>query len=108
MQAIHGGQAKTDTIDAQTIALLFRGGMLPQAYVSPAERRATRERLRRRIPLVRKRAELLTHVPHTHRQYNVPESGTKSADTTNRPGGAERCADPAVPKSIEVALALLD
>jgi hypothetical protein len=33
MQAIHGGTAKHDTIDAQTIAVLLRGGMLPQAYV---------------------------------------------------------------------------
>jgi hypothetical protein len=29
MLAIHGGKAKHDTIDAQTIALLLRGGMLP-------------------------------------------------------------------------------
>lgn len=31
MKAIHGGKAKNDTIDAQKIALLLRGGMLPQA-----------------------------------------------------------------------------
>jgi len=31
MKAIHGGQAKNDTIDAQKIAVLLRGGMLPQA-----------------------------------------------------------------------------
>ena len=31
MQAIHGGKAKNDTIDAQHIAVLLRGGMLPQA-----------------------------------------------------------------------------
>ena len=31
MQAIHGGKAKNDTIDAQKIAALLRGGMLPQA-----------------------------------------------------------------------------
>jgi Transposase len=32
-KAIHGGQAKHDTIDAQKIAVLLRGGMRPQAYV---------------------------------------------------------------------------
>ncbi len=31
MKAIHGGKAKTDTIDAHKIAVLLRGGMLPQA-----------------------------------------------------------------------------
>ena len=43
MPALHGGKATNDTIDAQKIAILLRGGMLPQAYVSPAERRATRD-----------------------------------------------------------------
>lgn len=31
MKAIHGGQVKNDRIDSQKIALLLRGGMLPQA-----------------------------------------------------------------------------
>jgi hypothetical protein len=33
MKALHGGKAQNDKIDAHTIALLRRGGMLPQAYV---------------------------------------------------------------------------
>jgi Transposase len=45
MQAMHGGQAKHDRLDADTIAVLLRGGMLPQAYAYPAARRATREAL---------------------------------------------------------------
>jgi transposase len=108
MKAIHGGNAKNDKIDAQQIAVLLRGGMLPQAYVSPAAMRASRDRRRRRIHLVRKRAELLTHVQHTNSQYNLPEIGTKIAYTTNRAGVAERFADPAVQKSVEVDLALID
>jgi transposase len=108
MKAIHGGKAKNDKIDAQKIAVLLRGGMLPQAYVSPAERRATRDLLRRRIHLMRKRAELLTHVQQTNSQYNLPEMGKKIAYKTNRTGVAERFADPAVQKSIEVDLALID
>ena len=58
MKAIHGGKAKNDKIDAHKIAVLLRGGMLPQAYVYPAEMRATRDLLRRRMHLMRKRAEL--------------------------------------------------
>ena len=36
MKAIHGGKAKNDRIDAHKIAVLLRGGMIPQAYVYPA------------------------------------------------------------------------
>ena len=108
MKAIHGGKAKNDKIDAQKIAGLLRGGLLPQAYVYPAAMRATRDLLRRRGHLVRKRAELLTHVQQTNRQYNLPELGKDIAYKTNRPGVAERFADPAVQKSVEVDLALID
>ena len=108
MKAIHGGKAKNDKIDAQKIAILLRGGMLPQAYVYPAKMRATRDLLRRRMHLTRKRAELLTHVQQTNSQYNLPEIGKKIAYKTNRAGVAERFADPAVQKSIEVDLALID
>jgi transposase len=108
MKAIHGGKAKNDKIDAQKIAVLLRGGMLPQAYVYPAAMRATRDLLRRRMPLMRKRAELLTHVQQTNWQYNVPEIGKKIADKANRAGVAERFPEPAVQKSIAVDLALID
>jgi len=107
MKAIHGGKAKHDPIDAQTIAVLLRGGLLPQASVSPAERRATRDVLRRRMPLARTRGALLAHVHHTNSQYTLPAIGTKIASKANRDGVAERCADLAVPKSIEVDLALI-
>jgi transposase len=107
MKAIHGGKAKNDKIDAQKIAVLLRGGMLPQAYVYPADMRATRDLLRRRIHLMRKRAELLGHIQQTNSQYNLPDIGKKIAYKANRDGVAERCADPAVPKSIDVDLALI-
>jgi transposase len=107
MKAIHGGKAKNDKIDAQKIAVLLRGGMLPQAYVYPAAMRATRDLLRRRTHLMRKRAELLTHIQQTNSQYNLPEIGKKIAYKANRDGVAERFPDPAVQKSIEVDLALI-
>jgi transposase len=108
MKAIPGGKAKHDNIAAHQIAVLLRGGMLPQAYVDPAKMRATRDLLRRRRHLMRQRAELLTHVQQTNCQYNWPEIGKKIADKANRLGVAERFADPAVPKSIAVDLALID
>src|ERR671923_752380 len=107
MKAIHGGKAKNDKSDAHKIAVLLRGGMLPQAYVYPAQMRATRDLLRRRMSLTRKRAELLTHVHNTNSQYNLPEIGQKIAYKANREGVAERFNDPAVQKTIEVDLALI-
>jgi transposase len=107
MKAIHGGKAKNDKMDAQKIAVLLRGGMLPQAYVYPAEMRATRDLLRRRMYLPRKRAELLTHIQNPNSQYNLPEIGKRLAYNANRTGVAERFPDPAVQKSMEVDLALI-
>jgi transposase len=107
MKAIHGGKAKNDKIDAHKIAVLLRGGMLPQAYVYPADMRATRDLLRRRLSLTRKRAELLAHIQNTNSQSNLPEIGKKLAYQANRDGVAERFPDPAVPKSMAVDLALL-
>jgi transposase len=108
MKAIHGGKAKNDRIDAHKIAVLLRGGMLPQAYAYPAAMRATRDLLRRRMHLMRKRAELLAHVQNINSQYNLPEIGKKLAYKANRQGVAERFAEPAVQKSVEVDLALID
>jgi hypothetical protein len=107
MKAIHGGQAKHDPIDAHKMAVWLRGGRLPQAYVDPADMRTTRDLLRRRMYLTRKRAELLAHIQHTNSQYNLPEIGKQLADKANRDGVAERFPDPAVQKSMEVDLALL-
>src|SRR4030095_9143431 len=107
MKAIHGGKAKNDTIDSQKIATLPRGGMLPKAYVYPAEMRAPRDLLRRRTHLMRKRAELLAHVQNTNSQYNLPDIGKKIAYKANREGVAERFDDPAVHKTIAVDLDLI-
>jgi transposase len=107
MQAIHGGKATNDTSDAHTMAVLLRGGMLPQASVSPAAMRATRDLLRRRMSLTRQRAEWLAHLQHTNSQYNLPEIGTKLASTANRDGVAERFPALAVHQSMAVDLALL-
>jgi transposase len=108
MKAIHGGKAKNDRIDALKIATLLRGGMLPQAYVYPAGMRATRDLLRRRLHLVRKRGQLLAHIQMTSHQYNLPPLGKRIAYPANREGVAEHFEDRAVRKSIAVDLALLE
>ena len=108
MKAIHGGKSKNDKIDSKKIATLLRGGNIPMAYVYPRKMRSTRDLLRRRNHLMRKRSELLAHIQNTNSQYNLPEFGKKLAYKANREGVAEHFPDPSVNKSIEVDLQLLD
>lgn len=56
---------------------------------------------------MRQRAEVLAHIQNTKSPYNLPAIGEKIASKANRAGGAERLPEPAVPKSIDVALALI-
>jgi transposase len=107
MKAIHGGKAQHDQIDSQKIAALFRGGMLPHAYVYPAAMRATRDLLRRRTHLMRTRAELWAHGHNTNSPYHLPEIGQKIAYKATREGVADRFTDLAVQQNIEVDLALI-
>ena len=110
LKAIHGGKTKTDKIDAHKIALLLRGGMLPQAYVYPKGRRETRDLLRRRMYLVHKRAETMAHLQNTNSQYNLPPFGKKIDRASNRQelNIPARFADARVQKTMEVDLELLD
>jgi transposase len=87
MRAIHGGKAKNDRIDAHKIAALLRGGMLAQAYVYPKEMRATRDLMRRRNYLMRKRAELLCTSRTLIANTTCPNSGCA---LPSRIGGARR------------------
>jgi transposase len=85
MKAIHGGKAKNDRIDSHKIATLLRGGMIPIAYVYPRHMRSTRDLLRRRMHLMRKRAQLLAHIQNTNSQYNLPEFGKKKDRLQSQP-----------------------
>jgi transposase len=107
MRAIHGGKAKNDRIDAHKIAALLRGGNIPQAYVYPPEMRSTRDLLRRRLYLVRKRGQLLAHIQNTHHQCNLPEPTRKILYKANREGVAEKFTDPSVRRSVEVDFELV-
>jgi len=108
MKAIHGGKAKNDKIDSHKIASLLRGGLLPQASVYPAAMRSTRDLLRRRLHLVRKRGELLAHIQNTRAQYDLPAFERHLAYPANRDGVSAHFADPSVRKSIDVDVALID
>jgi transposase len=108
MKAIHGGKTKNDKIDSHKIAVLLRGGTLAQAYVYPAKMRATRDLLRRRNHLVRKRAELFSHIQNTRSQYNLPDPLGRIAKPQHREGISGRFDHPSVQKSMEVDLQMID
>lgn len=108
MKAIHGGKVKNDRIDSEKIAGLLRSGMLPEAYAYPAEMRSTRDLLRRRLYLVRKHAELESHIRNTRYQYNAPAFEKRIHRAVNREGISERFDDPMVRASIDVDTKLLD
>ena len=108
MKAIHGGKAKNDKIDSRKIAGLLRSGMIPESYVYPAEMRATRDLLRRRNYLVRKRSELLTHIQNTNSQYNLPEFGKNISIIKNQEGFINRFNDPQAKESIKIDIELLN
>jgi transposase len=110
MKAIHGGKAKNDRIDATKLARLLRGGNFPIAYAYPKGMRETRDLLRRRTYLVRKRAELLTHLQTLNAQYNLAPFPKKLSFPANRDEMkiAEQFSDPSVHKSAAADLAVIE
>ena len=107
MKAIHGGKSKNDRLDALKIARLLRGGTLPQAYVYPKRMRATRDLLRRRNHLTRKRADLLAHIQNTASQYNLPPLGARVDRKGERDTIPAHFPDPVVRRSIKLDLDLI-
>ena len=108
MKAIHGGKAKNDKLDSHKIALLLKGGMLPQAYVYPASMRATRDLLRRRMHLSRQRAHLIAHIQNTVHQYNLPALGVRLGKPSERGGVVAQFPDGDTQGMIQLDMDLID
>ena len=72
--------------------------------------RETRDLLRRRMYLVHKRAELITHLEILNAQNNLPPFGKKLGYAANRAALniAERFTDPSVQRSATLDVALID
>lgn len=107
LKAIHGGKVKNDKLDCEKLALLLRGGNFTTAYAYPKRLRATRDLLRRRTHLVRRRAQTLTHVQIINHQLNLPPFEKKLTYASNRTDVAQRFEDPSVRASIDLDLDLL-
>lgn len=108
MKAIHGGKAKNDKIDSEKIAMLLRGGMLPQAYAYPEKMRSTRDLLRRRMYFMHHRSEALAHIVNTFSQYNLPPLSKKLSYPANRKGVAQQFSDPSARMIVEADLELIE
>lgn len=107
MRAVHGGKGKNDKIDSYKNAVLLRGGSFPLSYVFPKEMRATRELLRRRNHLARKRAELYAHIQKTATQYNLPPLG-RIAKPSERGDLLQKFDEPVVRMMVEVDLRTIE
>jgi transposase len=108
MRAIHGGKAKNDRIDSHKIAVLLRGGNFPLAYTYPKPMRATRDLLRRRNHLARKRGELFSHIQNTATQYNLPDPLGRIAKPSEREDLSAKFSDPVVRRMVEVDLETIE
>ena len=108
MKAIYGGKAKNDKIDSRKIAGLLRGGMFPMAYDYQAEMRATRDLLRRRTYMTRRRADLLSHIQNTNSQYNQPAFPFHIERKCRREEVLSHFTDPDVLMSINTDFNLVD
>lgn len=102
MKAIHGGKAKNDKIDSDKIARLLRSGMFPVAYTYPREWRGMRDLMRRRMRLMRQRAELMAHIHNTLSQYNLPPVTKNLRYRKNREALRQTFSDPGVQRSIDL------
>lgn len=108
MKAIHGGKAKNDKIDSFKIAKLLRGGNFPIAYHYPKAMRATRDLMRRRMHITRHSAQLKAHIKNSGSQYNHPPNALNLRYPAAREKMRDKFADPAVQKSIDLDLNLID
>ena len=108
MKAIHGGKAKNDKIDSEKIARLLKGGMFPCAYVYPRQWRGTRDLMRRRMRLMRQRAELIAHIHNTLSQYNLPPTTDNLRYAQHREKLRAHFPDTSVQKSIDLDLDRID
>jgi transposase len=68
LRAIRGKKKKDDKIDSKTLSDLMRSNFFPVGYAYPAEKRETRDLLRRRNKLVKMRAGIYNHLHLIHSQ----------------------------------------
>jgi transposase len=107
MKSIYIAKVKSDSIDSEKIARLIRGGTFPLAHAYPKEYRASRDLLRRRAYLVRRRAEALTHIQQIHHQHNQGVT-TNIRYKSNRQGLGESLPSEHAKLMVSIDLEMID
>lgn len=99
---------KTDRVDARVLAELCRRDLVPALWIPSLEERELRERLRRRMHLVRLRTSAMNRIYGLGTQWGL----RLSAERLRRQGALELLAQHGVPavwqRSIEEALVVID
>lgn len=108
LKAIHGGKTKSDRIDSEKLAMLLRGGNFPFSYVYPADLRNTRDLLRRRATIVRRRSATITHVQMVRHQQNLPAFPKSIAYKANRTDIAQAFPNGSLRTMIELDVDLIN
>ena len=108
LKAIHHGKTKNDRIDSEKLAMLLRGGNFPTAYVYPKEMRGTRDLLRRRCSIVRRRSGTIVHAQIVNHQQNLPAFPKPISYRSNRIGIVDRFEGDSVRRMIQLDVDLID
>jgi transposase len=108
MGAIHGGKGKNDRIDSEKIARLLQGNLMPMGYAYPKCMREVRALLRRRMYLVRSRAQFLAHIQCTRQQYNLEPFSKPVGKKCNRMHLADEFPAGDLRKIAEVDLSVIE
>ena len=96
-RAIAAARLKNDRVDAQRLALLLRGDLLPTVWIPPAALREARELIRYRVQLVWLRGELRNRQVAMLARRNLQPTSGKSWFTTRGQREFERLPLPTVP-----------
>ena len=88
--------------------MLLRGGNFPTSYVYPKDMRGTRDLLRRRCTIVRRRAATIVHVQMVNHQQNLPAFPKSISYKTNRVGIPERFEGDSVQRMMKLDVDLID
>lgn len=86
-KAIASARLKNDRVDAERLALLCRGGLLPAVWIPPQEVREARELLRHRLGLVWQRTKVRNRLTSLLARRNLRP--TRSRSWYSQRGGAE-------------------
>lgn len=77
-KAIAAARLKNDRVDAEGLALLLRGDLLPTVWIPPAALREARELIRHRISLVRLRTRVKNQMQGLVARCNLHPQSSKS------------------------------